>query len=767
MHKFLFVPAFVLMSALDCVCAAATPSDTNITGHVVDATTGEHLSFYNISISGTTIGTMTDASGHYSLLNLKPGKYTIVASSIGYKTEQQTVSVQNGKTYEVNFNVQPDAFMLDQVVVTGSKSEQKRRNSPVLVSVLNYKLFNLVNACSLADGLNFQPGVRVENDCQNCGFTQVRINGLDGHYSQILMNSRPVFSALTGVYGLEQIPANMIDRVEVMRGGGSALFGSSAIGGTINIITKEPTVNYAEAAHQLMSMGFTGALDNNTTFNASVVGQNNRIGLTVYGQNRLRDGYDHNDDGFTEVATLKSQTMGLRAFMRPGDNTRLTMEYHGTHEYRRGGDQLDVPPHQAWIAEEVEHNINGGEMSFDWWNSARTGHLNAFTALQNTRRKSYYGSEQDPDAYGRTHDLVVTAGTQYTHNFNRLLFMPAELIGGLEYNYNFLNDVTVGYGHDLKQTVNIYSGYLQNEWRDDRWGFLVGARIDKHSMISHPIVSPRANVRFNPSDRVNLRLSYSTGFRSPQTYDEDLHIAIVGGERVITILAPGLKQESSQSVSASADFYMRLGRVQTNVMIEGFYTGLYDVFALRKLEQTDAEGNAVLERYNGGGATVAGVNIEAKAVFSPRWQLQAGVTWQRSRYKQPEHWSENPDVPPVRRMFRTPDLYGYMTLTGELFKNFRAALSATYTGPMLVQHMEGSGTDIDCTVTTPRFFDANLKFSYEFKIFHSACVEPSVGITNIFNSYQRDFDKGYLRDSGYIYGPSLPRSLTASVKLHL
>ncbi len=89
-----------------------------------------------------------------------------------------------------------------------------------------------------ADGLNFQPGVRVENNCQNCGFQQVRINGLEGPYTQILVDSRPIFSAQTGVYGLEQIPANMIERVEIMRGGGSALFGSSAIAGTINIITK-------------------------------------------------------------------------------------------------------------------------------------------------------------------------------------------------------------------------------------------------------------------------------------------------------------------------------------------------------------------------------------------------------------------------------------------------------------------------------------------------------------------------------------------------
>lgn len=279
---------------------------------------------------------------------------------------------------EVNFEIAPDLFLLDQVVVTGSKSETKRRNSPSLVSVATSKLLTNVSANSLADGLCYQPGLRVENDCQNCGFTQVRINGLDGHYSQILMNSRPVFSALTGVYGLEQIPANMIDRIEIMRGGGSALFGSSAIGGTINIITRDPVVNSAEASHQMTSIGITGALDNNTTFNASVVNNNNRMGMFIFGQNRNRDGYDHDGDGFTEIAQLKTQTLGARTFFRPSDDTRLNIEYHGTHEYRRGGDNLDLPAHEAMIAEQVDHNIHGGEVSFDLWSSNRNDHLNVF-----------------------------------------------------------------------------------------------------------------------------------------------------------------------------------------------------------------------------------------------------------------------------------------------------------------------------------------------------------------------------------------------------
>ena len=760
--------AAIIMAAVTASARPSAPgSDANIHGHVIDAENGDHMPGCLVKINGSDMATMTDASGHYVFRDLKPGDYTLTVSFLGYSPEQKNVSVADRQTVELNFDIAPDAFMLDQVVVTSSKTESRRRESPSLVNVVSAKTLLNVGACTLADGLDFQPGVRVENDCQNCGFTQVRINGLDGHYSQILMNSRPVFSALTGVYGLEQIPANMIERIEVMRGGGSALFGSSAVGGTINIITRDPMSNSARVAHTLTSIGPSGSLDNNTTVNASVVTDNNKAGVFIYGQSRDRDGYDHNGDGFTEVAQLKSQTLGARSFMRTSSDSRLTLEYHVTREYRRGGDQLDEPAHMAMIAEQVDHNIHAGEATLDLWMRDRRDHLSIFAATQATKRKSYYGSGMDPDAYGRTSDIVVTAGSQWTHPFTHLLFMPSELVAGVEYSYNRLHDVTIGYDHDILQEVNIYSAYLQNEWKNRMWGFLVGARLDKHSMISNPIVSPRVNVRFNPSDNLNLRASYSTGFRSPQAYDEDFHVAIVGGERVVTVLAPGLKQESSQSVSLSADLYHRFGNVQTNLLVEGFYTDLRDVFALRQLDGLDAMGNAVLERYNGSGATVMGLNIEAKAFFSSRFDLQGGVTLQRSRYKEPEVWSDNPDVPAEKRMFRTPDLYGYFTANWQITKSFKASLTGTGTGPMLVQHMAGSGTATDLAVTTRSFFDASLQLTYCLQIFNRVDLDLSAGVTNIFNSYQNDFDLGPDRDSGYIYGPSLPRCVTVGVALSL
>lgn len=290
--------------------------------------------------------------------------------------------------------------------------------------------------------------------------------------------------------------------------------------------------------------------------------------------------------------------------------------------------------------------------------------------------------------------------------------------------------------------------------------------MDKHSLVDNAIVSPRANIRFNPSKQANFRLSYSTGFRAPQAFDEDFHIAVVGGERVITVLADDLKEESSHSLSLSGDFYFNIGGVQTNLLVEGFYTSLSDVFALRTIGQDEA-GNDMIERYNGSGATVFGGNLEFRAVFSSFLSLQGGVTLQHSRYKNLEQWSDNPDVSATKNMFRTPDAYGYFTFNYNPVKPLSLGLTGTITGPMWVQHFEGSGTDVDVAKRTKSFADVGFKAAYDFKLFDYATLQVNAGLHNIFNSYQKDFDKGEMRDSGYMYGPMMPRSAYIGVKLSL
>lgn len=766
MTRYISALAVLLLLAASYANAAAPrgKSDANIYGHVTRTGSEEHLPYINIIIKGTTIGTSTDASGHYFLKNLPEGDFVVEASAIGYGKSSKRVTLSSGATVELNFEIDEEAISLDGVVVSASRSETTRRTAPALVSVLDSRIFETTGAACLAEGLSFQPGLRVEDDCQNCGFMQVRINGLDGHYSQILIDSHPVFSALSGVYGLEQIPASMIERVEVLRGGGSALFGSSAIGGTVNVITRDPLRNSAEAQHTITSTGCKNSYDNISSANASLVTESGRAGLYVYGQNRHRSGYDHDGDGFTEIPVLQSTSFGMRSFLKTGAYSRLTLQYNGVDEYRRGGDRLDLPPHEASVAEQTDHSINGGSLAFDLSSADFANRFNTYVSFQNTARKSYYGAHEDPNAYGRTHDLTVAAGAQYIHSFARLLFMPSDITVGAEYNYNNLDDRSTGYGRHTRQEVNIYSLYAQNEWKNDRWSLLVGCRMDKHSLIGRAIFSPRANLRFNPTENVNLRLSYSSGFRAPQAFDEDMHIAIVGGERIAIRLADDLREERSHSVSVSADMYRKFGSVQTNLLVEGFYTSLHDVFTLRETGIVDASGASIKERCNGSGATVMGLNIEGKAAFSRLLQIQAGATVQRSRYAEPEVWSDDESVAPVSRMFRTPNVYGYLTACISPVKSFDIDLSGTYTGRMLVQHMAGSGTEHDTAVETRGFFDLNVKLSYDIRIYKEITMELSAGVRNVFNAYQRDFDRGSERDSGYIYGPSMPRSWFAGVK---
>lgn len=739
-------------------------SDANVFGHVLDKETGEHLPFITVILKGTTIGTTTDNSGHYFLKNLPEGKFTLEFKYLGYKTVTREVKLEKGKTQEVNVEMEEDRIALDGVVVSANRSETSRRLAPTLVNVIDSKVFNTTSAVNLAQGLNFQPGVRVETNCQNCGFQQVRINGLDGPYTQILIDSRPIFSALSGVYGLEQIPANMIDRVEVMRGGGSALFGSSAIAGTINIITKEPLRNSGELTHTLSSIGGSSSFDNNTTLNASLVTENGKAGMYIFGQNRHRSGYDYDNDGYTELPKLKNQTVGFRSYLKTSTYSKLTFEYHHMNEYRRGGNLLDRPPHEADIAEQLEHSIDGGGLKFDLFSSDYKHKFSVFTSAQNTDRDSYYGTGQDPNAYGKTTNLTFMTGTQYSYSFDQFLFMPSDLTAGLEYNYDHLKDEMIGYNRYTNQKVHIESLFLQNEWKNKRWSFLVGARMDKHNMIDNVVFSPRANVRFNPTEDINIRASYSSGFRAPQAFDEDMHISAVGGEIAMIRRAKDLKEEKSQSLSTSVDFYHRFKNgIQVNFLVEGFYTSLNDVFVLEDIGK-DEQGNIIKERRNGSGAKVMGLTLEGKSVLSSWLSLQAGATLQRSRYNEPEKWSENENVPTEKKMFRTPNTYGYFTATLTPLKHFTASLSGTYTGSMLVQHLAGY-IPMDKAVNTPDFFDMNIKLAYDFHIYKDITLEVNAGVQNIFEAYQSDFDQGPNRDSAYIYGPATPRSYFAGIKI--
>ena len=778
-------------------------TDANIFGHVLDKTTQEHLPYVTFQIKGTSIGTVTDETGHYFLKHLPVGDHIVEVKMMGYNTVEKRITTKASETIELNFDLEESSIHFEDVVISADRNGNTRRLSPSLVNVLDMKTFDVTNSTTLSDGLKFQPGLRVENNCQNCGFSQVRINGLDGPYSQILIDSRPIVGSLGGVYGLEQIPANMIEKVEVVRGGGSALMGSSAIGGTINIITKEPLQNSAEFAHTLTSINSSGAFENNTSFNASMLTDDRKAGMMVYGQHRSRDAYDHDGDGFSELPKLKNRSLGFRSFLKTGHYSRITLEYHNMHEYRRGGDKLDRPPHEAYITEQAIHYINGGGLKFDQSSADGKNKFSVYASAQHTNRDSYYGvgdpatgdfpeikpgmSEQEVaevnnqidnyntrlNSYGQTTDLTYQIGTQYNHKFDHLLFMPASITGGLEYLGNELDDVSGYRRKPIRQRAKTATAFGQNEWIDDKWSLLIGGRLDKNNLVDNLIFSPRGNVRFNPSENVNFRISYSEGFRAPQLFDESLHVDIAGGEQIVRELSSDLDAEQSQSLSGSVDMYHQVGNTNLNILVEGFYTHLKNPFVDERV------GSTITIVNDENGAKVYGLNLEGR-LDAPMLSLQAGATLQRSLYGSERIWWEPEDeedkeldkVEATREMMRTPNTYAYFVATWTPVEKFSASLSGNYTGSMLVPHNAGQGVEgvdrfskVFITKTSPSFFELNTKLSYVVTIYNDVQLELNTGVQNVFNAYQKDFDTGAGRDNDYVYGPTSPRSFFAGLKM--
>ncbi|MCQ2312985.1 MAG: TonB-dependent receptor [Paludibacteraceae bacterium] len=747
-----------------CMCAihlyAAT--DSHITGHVLDAATQEHLGYINVQLQGTTIGCTTDESGHFFLKNLPLGSQIVVFSFVGYKTKEVPITIQADSTYVLDVAIEETSYLLDNVVVSANKYASKQKEVTTIVNVISPLVIENTASNSMADVLNFQPGLRVEMSCCNCGVPQLRINGLEGQYSQILLDSRPIFSSLASVYGLEQIPTGMVDCVEVIRGGCSALFGANAIGGVVNIITKEPCRNYINLSYQ-SAFTETGSFDINTNMNASVLSPNEKIGLYLFGVRRDRKQYDRDGDGYSDIPKLQTTTLGFRSFFKTSDYSKITLEYHHTTEFRRGGYGIDsLQPHESPLTEQLKHNIDAGSLRWDYYTADNRHSVTPYVSFQHTARESYFGTNYNPNAYGQSRDITAVMGGQYRFSYP-CGKMPADLSAGIEYSFNQLHDQILGYNRNLWQTVHLYGGYVQNEWKNTQWSILIGGRLEKHNLLKKPIFTPRASVRYTPIKDLILRVGYASGYRAPQTYDEDLHVGAVGGEVHLISLDPNLKEERSHSATLSIDWYKSVRKWDINFTAEGFFTQLNNVFALRE-DGHDEQGNLLLTRVNASGARVAGVNVEGKIGYGRLFTLQLGYTYEQSRYIEDFQWS--PTIAPQRRMFRTPDHYGFFIVNVHPVKGLNITTNGKVTGNMLVQHYAGYIPQDEEVETTP-FFEWDIKLAYEIPLYKNYTLEISAGVKNLLDQYQKDLDKGMNKDASYIYGPFTPRSYFVGLNLKI
>ncbi len=778
----------LLCAAVATVPSFAQKSDASIVGHVVDKNTGEHLPYVTITIEGTTIGCITDGTGHYTLVNVPVGELKVIASAMGYTSDNMTITSQKDRTVECKFSLNESGINVNQVVVSATRNETNRKSSATIVNVVSQNLFDGIASSTLSETIPYQPGLRFETTCGNCGSSELRINGLGGQYSQILLDSRPVFSSLASVYGLEMLPVSMIERVEVIRGGGSALYGSSAIGGVVNIITKEPlrsSVTLQNTTNVLKG----GTTDVATSINASYVADDNRAGAYIFGMIRDKGAYDRNGDGYSETSLMDAQTIGFNTFFKPTNYSKITAEYHYISEFRRGGEIededgnniLDLPVILSETTEQLEHAIHGGSLTYDYFSHNKKNKFKLYTSMQSIKRDSYFGGDilsdfagesfEDVYAYpfGKTKDFTVAAGGQYTYMYDGNFIAPGNLTIGAEYTYNSLDEILLADIPEIKQDAKTYGLYAQNEWSSDKINFVIGARLEGYKIqdmdptsdnedVSGVEIMPRASLRYSPSENIGLRVSYSSGYRAPQAYSEDLHIESVGGAVSYIIMDPDLRPEYSHSISASSDIYKSFGKFEANLLVEGFYTSLKDAFLL---EETD-EAGVWLRTNEAGGAYVGGISADFRVGIPNKFDVQLGYTFQKSKYNETVEYitSEDGEVFEGTDMLRSPDSYGYVTVNYDVTKNFKASVFGNYTGSMLVMNEAE-----EFVKSSQDFFDMGIKFAYNFPISPLFNAEISLGMKNIFDAYQDDLGIRYDRDPGYIYGPTLPRTVFFGVKL--
>jgi len=744
-----------------------------IQGQIAHA--GEKIEFANIQIKGTSLGTVTDLAGNFTIANVPYGEVTLIASMVGYESkEQQIIMDENKSIINLDFDLTPTQILIDQVVVTGTKTFKRQTQSPVIVNIISSKTLDNVQACNLSEGLKFQPGLRVETDCQTCNYTQLRMNGLGGGYSQIVINGRPIFSPLTGLYGMEQIPANMVERIEVVRGGGSALYGSSAIGGTVNVITKIPKESGYDVGYTLQNINGS-ATDRILSGNATVLNQKGNGGVSIFVNNRNRDWYDHNGDNFSELPSLKNNSFGANLFFHPKDNQKLEISLSSLNEYRYGGEMVDKPAHLALQAEERTHDVWMGSLDYQINFNGDNSSFITYLAGQNTDRIHFTGITPDEPAdiidyqlnapFGTSDNTTLQGGLQVNHRFNNFLGIGNNVVTfGGEYVVDDVLDVIDAYNYKVDQLTKNLGFFLQSDWAlNEKLTVLTGVRADRHNLVGQTILSPRVSFLYRPQLSTQFRLTWGTGFRAPQAFDADLHIAFAGGGISRISLSPDLKEERSNSISGSVNYDKVTENFVAGFTIEGFYTHLDNAFFLQPIGE-DAFGER-FEKRNGPGSTVKGGTLELRANYRQKAQLEVGATIQSSLFDQAVDNIEG--LRPLREFLRTPNEYGYATLSFFPTKQFNTTLNVVYTGKMTIAHFAGApGVESDEYVQSQAFTELSIKTGYTFNLKNlDSGLEVFAGVKNITNAYQDDFDIGKDRDSNFIYGPGAPRTFFVGLRL--
>lgn len=677
------------------------------------------------------------------------------------------------------------------VVTTATRTERLASELPIRTEILTNQVIRRSGAPNLAAALDYLPGVRVESTCQNCGSTEVRLLGLGAGYNQLLFDGVPIFSGLASVYGAEHIPAAFIDRVEVIKGGASTLYGPGAVTGVLNIIPREPD------ERQIIVGAGLEVYDDATGRSGFVLGDwvadDRSSAVSAFGEYRAVGAIDLTGDGFSDITRKEFFTTGTHWWAYPTERDAVSGNYVFTGEKRRGGNRFDLAPHETQITEMLDHAWHRGSISWERSLSSLFS-VKGTAAVSHVDRDSYYGGvggEPLPgeDGFDAASYAEEVDEAKLLYGFSRTTRYFLDLIAtrqmdeqvlslGVQYQRDVVFDekrndlnqplrtdgsLAARRGEDpiLDESYDNWGTFVLHEWDpSDRWTLVSGLRADYPSLLEKVIVSPRIASRYALNDSLAWRVSYSTGFRAPEVFDEDFHIEILE-DPTRTRNAPDLREERSRSVATGFVWTPRPDENRWQADVEFFHTRIRDTFNVPGIVFEDASGNAFKQRENAGGAVVQGVEANLLHRLNSRWSVENSVSFADARFDDAQELLEDVFE---RRFAQVPRWSGVVQVMYENDELFDLFLSVAYLGSVIAVNEVEEFVRRD----TPDFVVVDASVSRGFDLSgrsRGARLELIAGVRNIFDERQGDLSIGPERDAGYVYGPRFPRTFFVSSQL--
>ena len=746
---------FWLVALLCGASSLLAASTTAAIGGVVTDHNGDPVAGAVVRLEDPPLEASTGSDGRFLFPDLSPGVFRFQAESLGYfpSLQVEVILEADVRTW-VEIRLESKETVEESVVVTGTRTPHRIVDAPVRTEVVSGLLCERRAIRTLAEALvATASGVRIESNCQNCGFLSVRLNGLQGQYTQILEDGLPAVSGVSMVYALDQIPTDFLDSIEVVKGGASALYGPSAVGGVINLIRREPRGNSFSLDTQ--SGWQRGRPESSYGGLLQLERLPGGFSADTWFRDLRRTQIDRDGDGFSDTPRKQTSAGGGTLFRRFADGkARLTLGANLLADYRRGGDSFHLPPEQTQITEMADSSRYGATIRWNHTVSAATFYT-LVSSMHYLARSSYYGAGFDPNAHGVTGNPLWVSDAQIGRQQDRHTFL-----GGFQFQREQVRDSISAYGRHYRDVFRNTGLYLQDEFRlSGRVTLVGGLRADKSSTLAHWTLSPRGNVRLGLDDRWSLRFGLSTGFRAPVIFDEDLHVTQVGGQGLVLENSPSLKEEKSFSRNFAVDYAGAVAGLPFQAGASLFWTTLDGVHVFQEVaDPLLREDFRRLQRINGSGSFVRGLELDLNWRLRRFLGLRSGATLQQARYEEPE-----PDFGSLR-YFRTPNRYGFLAADADLPRGLALTFTGDFTGSMVVPHYAGFIAEDRLERSRPfAVWSAMLSRTVRLRSSPRSRMRLYCRFTNLGDSFQRDLDRGPMRDSGYFYGPTQMRTVMGGV----